>query len=202
MKGKLLSLKEVMKLSEGSKIWVEDLLEIYKGKVNKVIKENNEVFLFPIDNYEKEGKWTIIPESSDIDRMKIYEWIEEPKVYYGDEILKMIREGKLKNGQKFNLYCNNVKQIGVIIELNNKNILAYSDDKENPIKSDDLLMFKFGLIEKEYMTFNEAVKTGKDFKYYTWGSYMSLTDIILELKDIDEDRLEEMFKEKLWEVEK
>lgn len=215
MKGKLLSLNEIIKLPDETKLVIYGEHYKFIGTIDtidnkRILLGNKGEYLTFLDNAESKDY---------ISKYKIYEWIKNnnkfekeidnrkdffktiPEIYYGDEILKMIREGKLKEGQKFNLYYNNIKQVNVIVELNNENMLVYSDDKKTPIKSSDLLIFKFKPIEKEYFTFDEAVKIGENFKYYTWSAYLPLIDVIFEIKDINEDRLEEMFKEKLWEVE-
>lgn len=111
------------------------------------------------------------------------------RLYYGDEILKMVRENKIIKGQEFYIYYNNVKQIGITVKWNGENFISSDNIKLDVIK---LLHFQFQFIKKEYMTFNEAKKldTPRHKIYgYQYGKLCA------------HDFVEEMDK-KVWEVEK
>lgn len=69
MKGKQLSLQEVLNLEDGSKVWVEDDDEGDK-QVGTINKEDNSLELM-------EDSWFYLDDLPDGEYVRFYEWIEE-----------------------------------------------------------------------------------------------------------------------------
>ena len=117
------------------------------------------------------------------------------KLYYGDEILTMIRKGEIKRGQKFNIYYNGKKIIGQIFKWNGIELYNKPDGDNLNLKIQDIVnnQLQFQIIEKEYMTFDEARKLGKPrHKIYGYDYLNSKFAIEQFINEIDK---------KVWEVE-
>lgn len=53
----------------------------------------------------------------------------------------------------------------------------------------------------EYMTLNEAIKTGKLIRYKDWNSFKKLSRVFYNLSNIeDKDELRKIINSKVWEV--
>lgn len=90
MKGKQLSLQEVLNLEDGTKVWVEELRESWK--------DDSQIFVLNKDEekmYDKEGRFYRFDSYSFKEGdVEFYEWIEEftkPK-FYPTVIIKMAQE--------------------------------------------------------------------------------------------------------------
>lgn len=135
---------------------------------------------------------------------------EEKKTYKGWKILKMIDEGELKEGDEL---VDDWENTEYIIESKYGNpILKFKNNKELDVIFDTLLLRTFTIKEKECMTFDEARKTNKNFKYKDWGfGYLTLLGVLRELDKITEgyslkekDKLDyynNIMNEKAWEIE-
>ena len=53
----------------------------------------------------------------------------------------------------------------------------------------------------EYVSFIEAVNSGKRFKYETWGDYLSLGEVMDRLGQYFDIGIKEMINKKLWIIE-
>lgn len=96
MKGKELTIDEIKELKNGEKVWVESYgLSNYNDFVAIVDDFMLKINIRPIFNLQ-----LLVDNPYQYNQyIKLYKWIgEESKQYYGDEILKLIREGKLKEG--------------------------------------------------------------------------------------------------------
>lgn len=121
---------------------------------------------------------------------------EEPKLYYGDEILKMIREGKIKEGQNFYIYYNGQKlnnNIVDVITFDGSNLVYNLLPTLVTLDIQDILKYQFQFAKKEYITFDEARKLGipkhREYGYDYLNDTFSIERFIKEMD------------EKLWEVE-
>ena len=98
MKGKQLTLDEVLRLEDGSKVWVEELDENYKHWSQIYTKLDNRIL-------DKGGEYYYLYEpNSDIE---IYEWIEEDNCNYN--IISMATE--ICNLRGINLTDDNIDKI-------------------------------------------------------------------------------------------
>lgn len=70
MKGKKLSLKEVLNLEDGSKVWVEELNDRYKGDSDLYKKIKEKLYILNTDIYYNLKCNFITP-------IEFYEWIED-----------------------------------------------------------------------------------------------------------------------------
>lgn len=115
-----------------------------------------------------------------------FEKIEEFKTYKGWEILKMIDEGKLKEGDK---YINNNDREFTVEGWLEPTVKAFVTDI-------------FTIKEKEYMTFMDAVKTGKKFKHKDMEGECKTFGVILSnlAHCYTDDVVSKMVQEKAWEV--
>ncbi|MDF2804877.1 MAG: hypothetical protein K0S61_4782 [Anaerocolumna sp.] len=112
--------------------------------------------------------------------------VEESKTYKGWEILKMINEGELKDGDKYIRNDSAIFEIGAGLQPNTK---SWAKDT-------------FTIPEKEYMTFEEAIKHKKIFKYKDWECYRGVANAMSKLgTTYTNEEIEEMINEKAWEVE-
>jgi hypothetical protein len=84
-KGRLLTVDEVMKM-DGHKVLVEDDRKYYESGVFKIELSTNK--LLPVGTYQP--IWTL--DSIDLPRIKIYEYIEEPRTYKTSEMIAMLEE--------------------------------------------------------------------------------------------------------------
>lgn len=129
------------------------------------------------------------------------ELIERSNTYTGWQILKMIDERELKEGDKLINDCDAT----YIIDFDNteeKLYLRYEDENLNIPTSKALQFRTFTIKEKEYATFDEARKSGKKFKYKKWDTYEDLLRVLWYLlyKHSNEEA-NNMLDEKAWEVE-
>ena len=94
MKGKQLSLQEVLNLEDGSKVWVEDT-DKYYGNVLCSYKKDCK-HLKDIYDYEFESYYALEDYKDYGDRLTFYEWVEEEKestlIMYGEIIESMANE--------------------------------------------------------------------------------------------------------------
>jgi hypothetical protein len=114
---------------------------------------------------------------------------EEPKTYYGDEILKMIREGELKED-------------AILISISKGGtgtVNMFGQFTFNQFK--EFEPFEI-FVEKEYITFDEARKSGKKFKHKDMKKYHgSIYSVFEELVDLGNIKINQMLDEKAWEAE-
>mgnify|MGYP001485585924 CR=1 FL=1 len=163
MKGKELKIKEVLELTDGTNVWVEDIRGVYRDEVN--IKRGVE--LFP-----KNGvSWSL--QSRDIGRIRVYEWYEKIalKEYRGWEILKMIDEGELEPGDK--VLADNEFEFYV----SNTGTLRYSSGRAE-VGASYFNKIKYTLVIRKLVevSFTEAIKAysegktiiSKGYKTYTY----------------------------------
>ena len=75
MKGKQLSLQEVLNLEDGSKVWVEELDDRYKGDSDLYKKIKERLYILNTDIYYDLKCDFITP-------IEFYEWIEEQSKEY------------------------------------------------------------------------------------------------------------------------
>lgn len=136
------------------------------------------------------GKW-----------LDVYELIH---IYYGDEILKMIREGKLTEGDKLTGHYADEECVDcrLMVYKNPNDTLNIQDiDEQEDIDSWDLLNMTFQLKQKEYLTFDEARKSGRRFKYRNWIQFQNLREVMLDLSNYDGGSISILLNEKAWEIE-
>lgn len=152
------------------------------------------------DDLEKENN---INMESKIFKETIKEVVNS-RLYYGDEILKLIRENKIIKGQEFYIYYNNVKQIGITVKWNGENFISSDNIKLDVIK---FLHFQFQFIKKEYLDFEGAISIsgleGLRLKHKDWDSYVSRQDIMdMIVYSIESKRMSvKDLNRKVWEVE-
>lgn len=131
--------------------------------------------------------------------LKIH-FIEEKKTYKGWEILKMIDEGKLKIGDKLLTDTKSNVEIKEKTFGENKQAVITWDNEE--VLSCFLIARTFVIKEKEYMTFDEARKSGKRFRHKDMlGKYYSLNSVFYHLAVHHSSGVRRMLDEKAWEVE-
>jgi hypothetical protein len=111
--------------------------------------------------------------------------VEKPKTYKGWEILKMIDEGDLKEGDK---YINNNDREFIVGAWLEPTVKAFTTNT-------------FTIKEKEYMSFEEAIKTGKKFKHKDWDGYYNFIESIKKVSWKSDTHIDQMLEEKVWEVE-
>lgn len=192
-----------------------------EGEGNTIIvKDNNsEVFLMGYRGCTLKGdlssiyhkivrikRYTDLSDGDIIDCIMVILENNESKEYYGDEILKMMREGKLKeNDRLFGKYDDSDKSINEFIIENDgnnlclKEIINHTNWHTKEIDFWQLLHVIFTIKEKEYFTFDEARKSGKKFKYKTWNNYRNIQEVCRKLPGCME--INKMLDEKAWEVE-
>lgn len=131
--------------------------------------------------------------------------VQNQKTYEGWQILKMIKEGKLKEGQELTAILSN-EEIGLFVVTigdNNTYYLRDIKDEEEDVDSWDLLNMTFVVKEKEYLTFEQARKTGKKFKYKDWDNYYPLVNVILKFPYLIQNNndMNKLLDDKVWEIE-
>lgn len=132
---------------------------------------------------------------------------EESNTYYGDEILKMIREDKLKEGDRLSGYYTDSERVDcdLIVHKNPNDTLNIQDvNEQEDIDSWDLINMTFSIKEKERVTFTEAIKSGKKFKHKDWRNidYMTTKEVFNFIihSGLKESFVEQLDK-KVWELE-
>lgn len=162
-----LTIEQVKKSPDGTKFIAQcsgnESLVYIKG--DELLKENNHIYCHLNDEEE-------------IKHIENIRFAEQKKTYKDWEILKMVREGRLKNGDKFKRVNGDMFTVGDYITPN-----WFSE-----------IEFEYELIEKEpiYMIFDEARKLGipkhKDINIgYDYGK-ISANDFV------------KMMDQKVWEV--
>lgn len=147
----------------------------YFGKQATITKVYVDFYDLDIDN----GWWSWTD--------KMFE--EKPKTYKGWEILKMIDEGNLKEGDKI---ISDADIVYIVDHFTNQRYL--NSTNSNRILTPLALQLRtFTIKEKEYMTFDEARKLGIP-KHKNLGFTLSGTNYGMQqfIRDMDM---------KLWEVE-
>lgn len=124
-------------------------------------------------------------------------------IYIGWEIAKMIAEKQLKEGIKF-IWHGNLIDNEIIFKVH-RGLLVREDSKrmmEVQFLINNLDTGYFTIKEKEYVSFDEARKSGKRFKYKEWNTYEDLLRVLWYLlyKHSNEEA-NNMLDEKAWEVE-
>jgi hypothetical protein len=164
-------------------------------------KENNDIYLACSSNknllFQNEAFY-IQNNIKIITYSQLFKPEPEKREYKGWEILKMINDDILKENDE--LLWNNT----LLLYIDKYGNLIY--EGENTEAGNSILnsIFTFTIKEKEpeYLTFDEARKTGKKFKYKTWRYYYyGLHDILDILTYHSDDKINRMLDEKAWEVE-
>ena len=90
---------------------------------------------------------------------------------------------------------------GVISQWNTDNMQLFN----NVISNSDIVKVEYNgeIIWKrvEYVSFMEAVNSGKRFKYKDWGDYLFLSEVMDNLRQYFDIDIKEMINEKLWMIE-
>lgn len=128
------------------------------------------------------------------------------KQYHGEEIIKMIREGNLKENDNLIAYINGEEETIFVIrtDSNGRFYIQEIDSEYDDIDSWDLINMTFSIKEKEYLTFTEAIKSGKKFKHKDWRNIDCMTtkeifNFIIH-SGFNESLIEQLDK-KVWELE-
>lgn len=127
------------------------------------------------------------------------------KQYHGDEIIKMIREGNLKENDKLIAYINGEEETTFVIKTDNNGrfYIKEIDSEYDDVDSWDLINMTFSIKEKEYATFTEAIKSNKKFKHKDWNTiYMTTKEIFnFIIHSGFKESLIEQLDKKVWELE-
>ena len=125
------------------------------------------------------------------------------KKYKGWEILKMLDENKLKEGQviiakylgqEFKL------KINIQVSSSGEKMKILCHNTEEPVLIGDLMLATF-TIPKSYLTFDKARKAGKRFKHKDWDNYKTFRDVLAALGIYAAYDINQMLDEEAWEVE-
>lgn len=208
MKGKLLTVDEILKLDD-KYVYIEPsqnhICANDEGKAKVSINiDKNKINILPLQGTKE--SWFMHIHSYDeilIKSFNVYEWIEGPKIYYGDEILKMIREGKLKEDTKviFQGDFGDYPKFEYKVRPFECGCLGLSQDG-GIIKGNILSFGTFIIQEKEYMTFDEARKSGKRFKHKSMDVFSyRIWDVLKQFEGYSSNDINTMINEKYWEVE-
>lgn len=142
------------------------------------------------------------------DELELLEDIKEENAtntYHGDEIIKMIREGSLKENDKLIAYINGEEETTFIIKTdsNGRFYIKEVDSEYDDVDSWDLINMTFSIKEKEYLTFTEAIKSGKKFKHKDWNTiYMTTKEIFnFIIHSGFKESLIEQLDKRVWELE-
>ncbi len=137
---------------------------------------------------------------------------KEPRLYYGDEILAMIRKSEIKEGQEFYLYHHCVRQCYI---KNGKDIKAIykKDNLEGKLTVDDecmplekLMQLQFKLIEPKCFTLEAAIRIAKigsrKIKHKDWDNFIPKRDLTANIVFLIKDNKLDVadLNRKIWEV--
>lgn len=195
-KGRILSREEILKM-DGEYVYIKPAYDKYEGGKAKVVVQGDVVYLYSENEFIP---WVINSETEDQGVLNnntwlnVYELIEEnkeesiiiTKQYTGIEILQMIKDRKLKDGDTYKIVGGlNFKVGGNITPT----MASFLNDKFTIIK------------QKEYITFNEARKSNKMFRYKGWSGFYTLKDTLEYLSTCSYETINKMLDEKSWEIE-
>lgn len=162
--------------------------EQYKEKTcycNKFNDNNNKLSFTEEDYYKNELHLKVIT----FKQLMKSDKPEVGKQYKGWEILKMIEGGKLKDEDVVTDRKGEDNEVGYLIH---NRVIDYITQYQP---------FTVKTPEKHYLTFDEARKTGKKFKYKGWDKYCNLNDILNFLSGMDNKVINNRLDECVWEVE-
>lgn len=165
MKGRLLSIEEVLELKDGTKVWVEDDKNFYDSQVcmrngNHLIFDETKDCMY---NYYTIGEDVY----NDVDRIKIYEWKEVVKV---EERLKieLFRYENLVFGKVIHM-DESLRSIGVLAQ-NNFGDFAIKSNRQPQLDNNNFFV-KGRLEDKDSEVFNykfesieQAIKSCENIK--------------------------------------
>ena len=223
-KGRMLSKEEILNMN-GKYVYIKPCVKLYSndtGKAQVIISNIDNIIEFHTQSTMNCWEADIFQNSINNGTwLDVYEWIEEnkdveqketvsviyktitqvPQRYSGIEILQMIKDGDLKEGDKFIGYMpTSGNQDGVFTVKSGAKYFYIEDDKDENMDSWDLLNMTFIIKTKEYMTFDAARKTGKKFKHVDWCDYYKLDDALRTLATYNLEQINEII-DGLWEVE-
>lgn len=203
-KGKLLSQEELKRLKEGDKVIV--FTRTYGSLEAKITEAKNEYIIVVTRCNNGMINWKISREHyNSVDNMKtpieIYSY-QKSKQYTGIEILQMIKDGQLKEGAELLGYMPDGIQDGIMRIRDSGNGRLYIENVgDRDTDAWDLINMTFSIKEKEYISFDEARRSGKRFKFKGWEIYCDLKDVLIMMIGCSNDIIQELLNNKVWEVE-
>jgi hypothetical protein len=172
MKGKLLSVEEVRRLKDGTKVWIEKLPSLEKdyNQVNKVYTVEGMWFHCSDEIESKYSKIWLDGHAVNQERVKVYEWIDSvpvtynvQKTYKNSEAIAMLENNpniKFECPGGYKLFIRDGK---IVIENENDPdgwYGFYLDDK--------------WVLVQEPVTFMEAANSNKRIKYESWRNFVDV----------------------------
>lgn len=128
-------------------------------------------------------------------------------IYYGDEIIKMIRNGELKENDKLIGKRTGLYDTEFIVKKDDNGVFYIrefnSNDKDKEADSWDLINMIFEIKRKKYFTFDEARKSGKKFKHRGWNTdYLNIEEIFKFIGTVSFRKvITQQLDDKVWEIE-
>ena len=110
MKGRKLTLQEVLNLEDGTKVWIEDTSKIFEDDLYIYDKENIRVNLL---TKESEYGYDLMTIGDFRGRIMFYEWIEESEMPYPNNMQQTIHKMSVEicNLRGLDLTDDNIKMI-------------------------------------------------------------------------------------------
>lgn len=130
---------------------------------------------------------------------------DKQEQFRGWQILKMIEDGKLKE-RDIVIWHNGARQIQEDYDVSEIGTLVNTETgKEIDVSYlSHCIAHSYFTIkpkEKHYLTFDEAIKTGKQLKHKSWNAFHSLNYALNMLAHDYEDTVRQVLSERAWEVE-